>query len=278
MLKPDLSPPHPLELAPALPRRRAARLRLPSLRRAGLATLVFLVVLAFLQWGVPALGIPRFVLPTPSDVWRSAINPEHRLPSHFAITATEAVSGLLLGSLAAFLVAVLFVHLPPLEDALYPWVIVFQTVPLVAIAPLLVIWFGNGLAPRIAMAAIFAFFPMLVNTLRGLRHTSRESLELLQSYAANAWQLFWMLRLPGSLPFVFTGLKIASTLAVIGAIVGEYAGASQGLGFVVTVSTYYLDTSRTFAAVAYASLLGIGLYVTLVLLERWLVFWQSPLD
>lgn len=276
MLKPDLS--SPLELAPALPRRRAARLRLPSLRRAGLATLVFLVVLAFLQWGVPALGIPRFVLPTPSDVWRSATNPEHRLLSHFTITATEAVSGLLVGSLAAFLVAVLFVQLPPLEDALYPWVIVFQTVPLVAIAPLLVIWFGNGLAPRIAMAAIFAFFPMLVNTLRGLRHASRESLELLQSYAANDWQLFWLLRLPGSLPFVFTGLKIASTLAVIGAIVGEYAGASQGLGFVVTVSTYYLDTSRTFAAVAYASLLGIGLYVTLVLLERWLVFWQSPLD
>ncbi len=237
-----------------------------------------MLVLAFLQWGVPTLGIPPFVLPPPSDVWATASNPEYALGSHFRTTASEAISGLLIGSLLAFLVAVVFVHVPPLEDALYPWVIVFQTIPLVAIAPLLVIWFGNGMAPRIAMAAIFAFFPVLVNALRGLRHADRAALELLHAYAATPWQIFWLLRLPGSLPFLFTGLKIGATLAVIGAIVGEFAGASHGLGFVVTVSTYYLDTSRTFAAVGYAALLSISIYLLLVLLERWLVFWQPPLD
>jgi ABC-type nitrate/sulfonate/bicarbonate transport system permease component len=142
---------------------------------------------------------------------------------------------------------------------------------------MLVLWFGNGVAPRMAMSAIFAFFPVLVNAVRGLRQSDHATLDLLQSYAVSRWQLFWTLRLPNSLPFLFSGLKIASTLAVIGAIVGEFAGAGQGLGFVITVSTYQMDTSQTFAAIAYASLLGISLYLLLLWLERWLVFWQETI-
>lgn len=245
------------------------------MRRYSLSVLVFLLVLAFLEWGIPLLGIPAFILPPPSAVLQSALNPEYNLLFHAGVTALEAIGGLVIGGGLAFGVAVLFVHVPPLEHALYPWVIVLQTVPLVAIAPLLVIWFGNGMLSRLVMAAIFAFFPVLVNAVRGLRQTDRATLELMRSYAVTPWQLFWKLRLPRCLPFLFAGLKVGSTLAVIGAIVGEFAGASQGVGFVVTVSTYYLDTSRTFAAVAYASLLGIGMYLLLVLFERWLVFWQA---
>lgn len=247
------------------------------LRRYSLALLVFLAMLAFLQWGIPALGIPSFVLPTPTDVLQSILEPNNRLGYHFGVTALEALGGLLIGSLCGFLLAVLFVHVPPIESALYPWVIVLQTVPLVAIAPLLVIWFGNGMLPRVVMAAIFSFFPILVNSVRGLRQADQATLELLQSYAISRWQLFWVLRLPNSLPFLFTGLKVGSTLAIIGAIVGEFAGASQGLGFVVTVSTYYLDTSRTFAAVVCASLLGISIYLLLLWLEYRLVFWQKTI-
>jgi ABC-type nitrate/sulfonate/bicarbonate transport system permease component len=172
------------------------------------------------------------------------------------------------------LLAVVFVHVRPIEDVLYPWVIVLQTVPLVAIAPMLIIWFGNGIVPRIAMSALFAFFPILVNATRGLRQTDAAMLELLHSYAVSRWQLFWTLRLPNCLPFLFAGLKVGSTLAVIGAIVGEFAGAGQGLGFVITVSTYSMDTSRTFAAIAYASLMSISIYLLLLWLERRLVFWQ----
>ncbi|NJL33006.1 MAG: ABC transporter permease [Chloroflexaceae bacterium] len=236
--------------------RTATRRSFPGLqlvRRYMSAFLVFLATLAFLQWGVPALDIPPFILPTPTAVLAAGFDPESTLAYHFGITALEAIGGLLIGSVLAFLMAVLFVHVPPLEDALYPWAIVLQTIPLVAIAPMLIIWFGNGMLARMVMSAIFAFFPMLVNSVRGLRQADRATLELLQSYAVSPWQLFWTLRMPNSLPFVFTGLKIASTLAVIGAIVGEFAGANKGLGFAITISTYYLRTDRTFAAIGCAA-------------------------
>lgn len=247
------------------------------LRRYTLSFLVFLALLAFFQWGIPALGIREFILPTPGAVLASLLDPQSELFYHFGITALEAVGGLALGSVLGFALAVVFVHVPPIEDALYPWVIVLQTVPLVAIAPMLIIWFGNGMLSRLVMAAIFAFFPVLVNATRGLRRADQATLELLQSYAVSRWQLFWTLRLPNCLPFLFTGLKIGSTLAIIGAIVGEFAGASQGLGFVVTISTYYLDSARTFAAVTCASLLGIGLYLLLLWLEYRLVFWEKTI-
>lgn len=237
---------------------------------------LFLSVLAFLQWGVPALGIPKFILPTPTDVLDRMLDPESDLLYHFSRTAIEALAGLCVGGLLGFGLAVLFVHVPPIEDAIYPWVIVLQTVPMVAIAPMLIIWLGNGMLPCIAMSALFAFFPILVNTVRGLRQADRATLELLQSYAVSRWQLFWTLRWPNCLPFLFAGLKVSSTLAIIGAIVGEFAGAGQGLGFIIIVSANYaLDTSKTFAAVAYASLLGISLYLLLLWLERRIVFWEQ---
>jgi ABC-type nitrate/sulfonate/bicarbonate transport system permease component len=256
-----------------MPPRPAATWR-ARLRRAVPSALVFVAVLAFLQWGVPALGVSPYVLPTPWAVLQRMLDPESRLLYHFGITAFEAVGGVLVGGLLGVTLAVLFIHVRPLENALYPWIIVLQTIPLVALAPMLIIWFGSGVLPRVAMSALFAFFPILVNALRGLRQTEPAAMELLRTYAASRWQIFWVLRLPSSLPFVFAGLKIGTTLAVIGAIVGEFAGASQGLGYAITVSTYSTDTSQTFAAIAYASLMGISLYLLLLWLERRLVFWQ----
>lgn len=246
------------------------------IRRFGAAAMVFLLCLAFLQWGVPALGIPFYILPTPAQVIVRVFDAEHQLGYHVGVTAIEALGGFLAGSLGGFLLAVLFVHVPPLEAALYPWAVVSQTVPLIAIAPLIVLWFGNGLLARAAIATLFTFFPVLVNSTRGLRLTDQATLDLLQSYGAGRWQLFWTLRVPHCLPFLFTGLKIGATLSVIGAIVGEFAGASAGLGYLITVSTYYLETDLTFAAVSAASLLGIGVYLILLGLEHWLVFWQRP--
>jgi len=234
---------------------------------------VFLLILAFLQWGLPALGIPAYILPPPSHVLARLLEPGNNLFRHFAITALEGVGGFVVGSLVGVALAVAFVHLPPLEDALYPWAVVSQTIPLVALAPLLVIWFGNGMLPRLAMAALFTFFPVLVNTTQGMRRASQEQLDLLHSYAISPWQLLWTFRLPNSLPYLFTGLKIGSILAVTGAMVGEFSGAAQGLGFVITVSTYHMETDLTFAAIVLASALGMGLYGVLVWLERWVVFW-----
>jgi ABC-type nitrate/sulfonate/bicarbonate transport system permease component len=267
------------DVPPTQPARaRGGRLRALALllRRFGAAAAVFLLCLAFLQWGVPALGIPPYILPTPAQVLARAFEPERHLAYHFGVTTLEALGGFAAGSLFGFLLAVLFVHARLIEDALYPWAVVSQTVPLVAIAPLLVLWLGNGMLSRAAISALFTFFPVLVNSTRGLRLTDRATLDLLQSYGASRWQLFWTLRVPQCLPFLFTGLKIGATLSVIGAIVGEFAGASAGLGYLVTVSTYYLETDLTFAAVSAASLLGVGLYAALLGLEHWLVFWQRP--
>lgn len=258
-------------------RAHVGRIRaLALLQRFGAAAAVFLLCLAFLEWGAPALGIPFYILPTPTQIFARAVDPERQLAYHFGITAIESLGGFVAGSLCGFLLAVLFVHARLIEDALYPWAVVSQTVPLVALAPLLVLWFGNGLLSRAAISALFTFFPVLVNSARGLRLTDQATLDLLQSYGANRRQLFWTLRAPMCLPFLFTGLRIASTLAVIGAIVGEFAGASAGLGYLITVSTYYLETDLTFAAVSVASLLGIGFYLILLALERWLVFWERP--
>ncbi len=243
-------------------------------RRYAISALIFIALLGFFQWVIPAFGIPAYILPTPSQVLARMLINDERLWFHFGITALESLGGFAVGSLLGFALATLFVHTRPLEDALYPWVVISQTVPLVAIAPLLVIWFGNGMLARVVMSALFAFFPVLVNTMRGLRHISRETFDLLRAYNASTWQIFWLLRVPNSLPYLFTGMKIGSTLAIIGAIVGEFAGAGQGLGFVITISTYHLETARTFAAVVAASLLGMGLYLLLVGLERRLVFWQ----
>ncbi len=238
------------------------------------AIFVFLAIIGLLQWGVPALGTPEYILPRPSSVLARIFAPESDLMMHAGITILEGVGGFLLGSLLGVVLAVIFVHVPPLEQALYPWAIISQTIPLVAIAPLLVIWFGNGILPRMAMSALFTFFPVLVNMMQGLRQAQGEILDLLHAYALTRWQLFWYYRFPNSLPYLFTGLKIGSTLAMIGAIVGEFAGAAQGLGFVITISTYHLETDQTFAAIIMAALPGIGLYLILRFIERRVLFWQ----
>jgi ABC-type nitrate/sulfonate/bicarbonate transport system permease component len=245
------------------------------MRRNLLSLTLFIAVLVLLQGALLALRVPTYILPTPTRVLARLVDPQSDLLLHFGVTALEGAGGFLIGSLSGFGLAVLFVHAPIVRHAFYPWAVVSQTIPLVAIAPLLVVWFGNGMLPRMAMSALFTFFPVLVNATQGFRLVDREMLDLLHSYAISPWQLFWTMRVPNSLPFLFTGLKIGSTLAIIGAIVGEFAGAAKGLGFVITVSTYHMETDQTFAAIAAASLLGISLYLLLASLERRLVFWQE---
>jgi ABC-type nitrate/sulfonate/bicarbonate transport system permease component len=247
----------------------------PALRRYLPSALLFLALLALLEWLLPALGVAPYVLPQPSRVLARLIEPDSGLPGHLAATAVAGVGGLLIGIAGGATLAALFVALRPLENALYPWVIVSQTLPAAALAPLLTIWLGNGLAPRIATAALFAFFPVLVNTTQGLRRISAEQLDLLRAWGASPAQIFRLLRMPAGLPSLFAGVKIASTLAVVGAVVGELAGSSRGLGYVISVATYHLQTDRVFAAIALASALSLALYGATVALERRVVFWQQ---
>jgi NitT/TauT family transport system permease protein len=185
-----------------------------------------------------------------------------------AVTLFEAVLGFMLGTLLAFFVAVLFVHSQIIERSVSPYFVALQAVPIVATAPLLIIWFGNGLFSKVVMAAMICFFPMVVNSAAGLKSISENELDLMRLFSANPSQIFFKLRLPASLPFLFSGLKISATLSVIGAVVAELAGATKGLGFQILISSYQTDTPFLFAAVLFSALIGILFFSSVVLLEK----------
>jgi len=243
-------------------------------RRYAAAITLLLLALVLLEWGLPAFGVPAYLLPPPSRVLARLFDPHSDLAGHMGATALAAAAGLVVGALAGMGLAMLFVQLRLLEDALYPWVLVSQTIPAAALAPLLTIWLGDGLAPRVAMAALFAFFPVLVATAQGLRAVSPEQLALMRAWGARSSQVLRHLRLPAALPSLFAGLKVAAALAVVGAIVSELSGAGRGLGFVVSVATYHLRTDRVFAAVALAATVSLALHALIALAERALVFWK----
>ncbi len=263
-------------IQPVIRRRAAPQIRAGRdlARRYAPSAAIFLALLGALQLGLPALGVPPYLLPTPGRVLARLLDPASGLPGHLAATAAAGVGGLIVGAAAGAALAALFVAARPVERALYPWVLVSQTLPAAALAPLLTIWLGNGLAPRLTMAALFAFFPVLVNTAQGLRRIGPEQFDLLRAWGATPAQVFRLLRLPACLPGLFAGLKIGSTLAVVGAIVGELAGSSSGLGYVISIATYHLQTDRVFAAVALAAALSLSLYLAIVVIERRVVFWQ----
>jgi ABC-type nitrate/sulfonate/bicarbonate transport system permease component len=239
-------------------------------RRYAGAFALLLLILALLEWALPAFGVPAYLLPRPSLVAAQLLDPRGDLAGHAGATALAAVVGLCAGTLAGLALATLFVQARPLEDALYPWVLVSQAIPAAVLAPLLTIWLGDGLAPRAAMAALFAFFPVLVAAAQGLRDVRPEHLALMRAWGAGSGQVLRKLRLPAALPGLFAGLKLAAALAVVGAIVG----AGRGLGFVASVATYHLRTDRVFAAVALAAAISLGLHGLLVLVERALLFWK----
>jgi ABC-type nitrate/sulfonate/bicarbonate transport system permease component len=247
---------------------------LPLARRYSAALALLLVLLAVLEWLLPALGVPIYLLPPPSRVLAELSDPQSALLGHSLATATAAVVGLAAAGLAGVGLALLFVLLRPLEDALYPWVLLSQAIPAAVLAPLLTVWLGDGLAPRAAMAALFAFFPILVATAGGLRDVRPEQLALMRAWSASDWQLLRHLRLPAALPALFAGLRIGAALAVVGTIVSEMAGAGRGLGFVASVATYQLQTDRIFAAVALAAAISLALHGAVALAERATLFWK----
>jgi NitT/TauT family transport system permease protein len=239
------------------------------------AALLFLFVLVAWQLAVVLLDVPAYIIPSPSEIARELVIEGPELVNDLGWTMLEAILGFLLGSGVAILTAVVFIHVPIVERAAFPWAIVLQTVPIIAIAPLLTIWFGFTLVPKVAIAAIICFFPVLVNTTRGLRAVSAEAFELMSVLSASRWQVLWRLRLPSSLPYLFAGLRIAATLAVIGAIVAEFTGADRGIGYVIVQASYRLDTRLMFAAIVLSSLGGILFYSLIGWLERSVLRWPD---
>jgi len=241
------------------------------------AAVVFATGLVSWQWLLPDVaGIESFLLPRFSDVMDALWTERDALRAGAWITFKEALGGLLLGSVAGIAGALALARWRPLGSALMPYFIAANAVPVIAFAPVTNAWFGT-LSPwsKIVIAAVLCFFPVLVNTLRGLTSVHPSSIELMHSYAASERATFWKLRIPTSMPFVFTALKVAAVLAMIGAVVGDFFGGStEALGVAIQSSVALSRYEVAWAAILVASLLGIVLYSGVALLERVLIRWH----
>jgi len=250
----------------------SARQRL--LRRYGLPAVGILALLLAWEAYIRALHVPHYLLPAPSLIGRAFVEEWPAIQRNVGQTLVEATGGFVLGNGFAVALAVLFVHSRTLERVFYPVAVAIRTVPIIAIAPILVLLLGNGYSPKVVIAALISFFPTLVNMTRGLEAVEPAALELMRVLSATRAQVFFKLRLPSSLPFLFSALKIATASCVIGAIVAEWVGADKGLGYLIIVATFEFRTGLLYAATAVGSFLALGFFLVVVLVERLVVRWK----
>ena len=253
-----------------------------SLRRIGRTQLYILpasILVFILLWEFTYryAGVPTFILPGPLQVWSrfQVALIDGSLIRHSLVTFIEVLAGLLLGTATAAALGYLLAKSVTVERWLSPYIVASQAIPIVAIAPLLVIWLGPGLVSKVLICALIGFFPVLINTIIGLRSVPDDLRDLMRSLRATRWQTFRLLEFPAALPVLLGGLRIGATLAVIGAVVGEFVGADRGLGFLINVGRGQYDTALVFVAVF--SLIGMALclYGLVALLEYRLLSWQQ---
>lgn len=218
-------------------------------------------------------SVKSYVLPKPTTILRTLNEERISLLQEARVTATEIGVGFVVAVTLGFVIAVLLVHSKVFERAVYPLVIASQTIPVLAVAPLLIIWFGFGITSKVIVVALFAFFPVVINTARGLTSADRDAFFLMRSFGASKLDVFRRVRLPGALPYFFTGVKQAAVIAVIGAIAGEWVGATEGLGPVMIAANSYLRTDIVFAAIMILSVMAMIMFVAVMLAERIAMPW-----
>jgi NitT/TauT family transport system permease protein len=218
--------------------------------------------------------VSPLILPSLSSIVYTAIVKFPLLMQMSAITTMEFVLGFLLSVAVGLPLGAMIVYSRPLETAFYPILVAFQIVPKAAVAPIFIVWLGTGLSSKVLIAFAIAFFPVVIDTVVGLRSAQPETIHLLRSMGGNPFQVFWFVRFPNALPAIFGGLKVASTLAVVGAIVGEFISAEKGLGYLVLVANGELDTQLVFACVLTLTLLGIIFYFIIEIIEKIVVHWH----
>lgn len=237
------------------------------------------LLMAIVLWyAIARIGdYPAFILPTPGLVWSRFLRTlaDGSLLRHGWITLTEVLLGLLIGVSIAVALGYLLGKSRTLEQLLAPYIIASQSIPIVAIAPLLIIWLGPGLASKVFICALIVFFPVLINTIIGLRSVPEDLYDLMRTLQASRSQTLRALELPAALPVLLGGLRIGATLAVIGAVVGEFVGADRGLGFLINVGDSQYDTALVFVGIGALVAMAMGLYGAVVLLERRLLWWRG---
>ncbi len=247
-------------------RRRLRRRVMPLLGGAGLLLLWWALIAVF--------HVRPFIAPSPEVVALTLWTKFGMLMTNLLPTAIEAVCGFLLGNLTAIVIATAFVHRKTMEEAFFPIAVLINSIPVVAKAPILILLLGNGLSPKIAIAAIVCFFPTLVNMVRGLEAVSPQAMELMHVLSASKREVFVKLRLPTSVPYLFSALKIAASTSVVGAIVGEWIGSQEGIGALIIQATYNFDSALLYATVLCGSCFSVLFFLTIRLIERVAISWQ----
>jgi NitT/TauT family transport system permease protein len=243
-----------------------------------LIPLVFVIVVGAWEWVVRAWSIPAFLVPAPSTVGialargvRSGL-----YVTNFWVTLSEALLGFVIAGIAGIMLGAVIAQFRLVERTFYPYLVALQTLPKIAIAPLIIVWFGFGISSKVIVAATVAFFPVLVNVIVGLKTIDAAKLDLMRSLRASRWQTFRLVTFPNALPFVFAGLDIAIVFSVLGAIVGEFVGAQSGLGNLILQFNFSLDIAGVFAVLILLSVMGVALHLIMQAVQRRIIFWAEP--
>ncbi|MBI2358257.1 MAG: ABC transporter permease [Deltaproteobacteria bacterium] len=246
-----------------------------TLQAARILRITAFYVAALLIWEglIRSLHVPVWLVPAPSHIFEVIAEKNSIMLFHTLATLQETVLGFALALVVGILFAIGIVHFPMLRDTLYPTLIMFNSFPKIAIAPLFVIWIGVGIESKIANAFLVALFPIVINMIMGLTNMDPELLELVRAMSRSRWVLFWKIRLPHSLPYLFAACKIAVSFAVIGAIVGEFISGRSGLGYLVLSANSTFNTPMAFTALVYLVLMSLALYGGVVLAERLMLPW-----
>ena len=223
-------------------------------------------------------NVPKFVMPSPAATLDALLQPNYGWWTNVLVTGTEIFAGYFLALVVGVGLALVFTWSKALEAFFMPLLVSLNMIPKVALGPLIIVWFKYGILPNSIMAFSICVFPILLTTARGLRETEPELLDLVRSLRGSRWQLFTKVQLPGALPYIFAGMKVAAILAVAGAVVGEFLGSDKGLGYLMLQVQVTLDTPAMFMAVIMITLIGMLLYGMVLALERWLVVKDARLD
>lgn len=237
------------------------------------SALVMLGLLLAWQLAVDLGGVKEYILPSPSAAFKAYFRPNYQWTANFLATFYATIGAFALSAVLGVLLAVVIVWNDLLMRTVMPVLVLFNTLPKVALAPLFVIWLGYGIWPNIVIGTTIAFFPMVVNTAVGLASADPEMLDLVRSLKASRWQVLVKIRFPNAVPYIFTGLKLNATMSVIGAIVGEFVASERGLGALIITGGVTLETPSIFASLILISVLGLALYGMVVAVERWVAPW-----
>ena len=228
----------------------------------------FVGIIFFWELMARVFHIPAYILPQPSHIFKTLIDTIDIMAPHLLITSIEAALGFLLAAFTGIILSIIFNLSVGIKAAFYPYVIIIRVAPVIAIAPFLILWFGNDLLSKVFTAAIMSLFFVIVNFSKGLQEVSQESLDLMMSLSSTRWQTIMKLKIPNAIPYLFAGLKMSTATSIAGAVVSEFVGSDRGLGFLIVTNFYYLKTEMMFSALFILFLLGVSFYGIVALVEE----------